>query len=263
MYKNCKVVMLPTNEKALFSMSLMNILLLGGSHPENNQYKNQHLYITSDDEIKKDNWCIKSYGMPGTKEVVKYIPVYGNQCKKIIATTNKSLKLYKSETLARNSGFSLKTDDILLPQLSQQFIKKYVEEYNKGNVIEEVLVEYEKSKCKCISCERTIASTCNYPQRCNIKITSKLKTNPKDNTIIIKKVKNTMKFDHIFTEFKEERLTLEEALQELSEIGYSPNILNNGSGKWVVYKRQDLLMRNKKWHSDIRQALIHYLYEDA
>ena len=59
-----------------------------------------------------------------------------------------------------------------LPQPSQQFIEKYIEEYNKGNVITEVLVEYVY-----LLDDRTVLPYWN------------LKVNTKDNTITIKKLK--------------------------------------------------------------------------
>ena len=65
-----------------------------------------------------------------------------------------------------------------LPQPSQSFIEKYVEEYNKGNVITDVLVEYENSKT---FMEYEIGDYLKFPD---------LKVNPKDNTITIKKIKD-------------------------------------------------------------------------
>jgi hypothetical protein len=66
---------------------------------------------------------------------------------KIIATTDTSIVLYAAETLASASGFSLKTDEILLPSIPQQFIKYFIDEYNKGRIIKQVEVEleYERS----------------------------------------------------------------------------------------------------------------------
>ena len=107
-------------------------------------FEAQHLYIISDDEIKDGDYFLadnrlnttSNKGLPNwvlckcTK--VKNSWVYCNEipdeghngdwCKKIIATTDESLNL---------------------PQPSQQFIQKYIEEYNKGNIITDVLVEYD------------------------------------------------------------------------------------------------------------------------
>jgi hypothetical protein len=104
--------------------------------------QNQHLYITSDDKIKEDDWCYDSKHnivfkcdtiAPYTvcKDDSKHISLLDDNlkrsfeienCKKIIATTDTSLGL---------------------PSPSESFIKAYIEAYNNGNVIDDVLVEYE------------------------------------------------------------------------------------------------------------------------
>lgn len=66
-----------------------------------------------------------------------------------------------------------------LPQPSKQFIEKYIEEYNKGNVITDVLVEYEL-----ISNEEYFGNTVN-PDDDVPYFDEKLKINPKDNSLNI------------------------------------------------------------------------------
>jgi len=89
-------------------------------------------------------------------------------CKKVIATTDTSLTLYIN---GYNMGKSL-------PQPSQQFIEKYIEEYNKGQQITECLVEYEDI----------------YPEHFTYNpsenIITRLKVD-KNNTITIKKLKDS------------------------------------------------------------------------
>lgn len=63
--------------------------------------------------------------------------------REILATTDKSLKIYESENLAEASGFSLKTNDIYLPQLPESFIQAYIKAYNEGKQIETVDLEME------------------------------------------------------------------------------------------------------------------------
>jgi hypothetical protein len=64
-----------------------------------------------------------------------------------------------------------------LPQPSQQFIEKYIECYNKDEIITDVLVEYNSSN-----------DSLDYG---GVYIPSSLKINPKDNTITIKKLKES------------------------------------------------------------------------
>jgi hypothetical protein len=57
--------------------------------------------------------------------------------KKIIATTDTSLKIFAGKGDTCDLYYNL-------PQPSQQFIEKYIEFYNKGKVITDVLVEYQQ-----------------------------------------------------------------------------------------------------------------------
>ena len=75
-----------------------------------------------------------------------------------------------------------------LPQPSESFIQKFVEEYNKGNRIQEILVEYEEADKN-----NTLGLDVYNSTKDSI-----LKINPKDNTISIRKVKDSWnKKEHI------------------------------------------------------------------
>lgn len=142
MFEKCKVVMLPTNQKTSIFLSKRDNRLhywFKGNTP-NNVDNYQHLYILSHSKIKKGDWCImlddlgnvfssKPQQFLGEKENHSL----NNNLRKIIATTD-TLSDYKAGIEA----------GLFLPQSSESFIKEYVEEYNKGNVITKVVVEYEK-----------------------------------------------------------------------------------------------------------------------
>ena len=165
MYKKVNVVMLPTNEKVSSSILLgvvpnLAILtkdVLDDTYDWMKFGKPQHLYIISDEKIKKGDWFIANQGIFQCLEVVdgdypyKVSNQYNNNeiqyqskhwlGKKIIATTNKNLIIkyderFEDVTINKNS---LNQE---LPQPSQEFIQQYIEEYNKGNVITKVEVEY-------------------------------------------------------------------------------------------------------------------------
>ena len=86
------------------------------------------------------------------------------------------LNIVLSEKIIATTDISL-VKEYNLPEPSQSFIQKYIEEYNKGNTITDVLVEYEFDN----------EGHTDNPGWHN----QKLKVNSKDNTITIKKVKDS------------------------------------------------------------------------
>jgi len=175
-FKRVKVVMLPTNEKAQLWLSKGNALTLWGK--ENNNDKlgaNQHLYFLSDEEIKEGDWYISAMkSIISQHNGTEKLP---DGWKKIIATTDKSLKV-PIDKAYMNFG---ETES--LPHTSDSFIEKYVEEYNKENIITEVMVEYDyRVKSGTIDEHKKGLAGYEYFE---------LKVNPKDNTITIRKTKDS------------------------------------------------------------------------
>jgi hypothetical protein len=168
MYKKCKLVMLTSNEKApIFSIrswkKLYNSNMVKAINPItfNDDESYQHLYIISDEEIKEGDWCIINDSI----RIGKYDGnINKNWYKKIISSTDSNLNL---------------------PQPSQSFIDKYIEEYNKGNIITDVMVEYDT----------TLGDKEDENQ--NLIPINIIKVNSKDNTITIKKVKDSWNKDEV------------------------------------------------------------------
>lgn len=179
MFKKVKVVMLPTNEKAKICLDYKKLTLYQNTLINCTQSW-QHLYFLSDEEIdfKKDY----AYHIDAVRN--RHIiapntwvpnPLF---CSKIIATTDKFLsKTIKSSYVQFGDNVE-ETKIEFLPQPSQSFIEKFVEDYNKGNVITEVMVEYEWNKT-----DKKIREVEIFDDV--------LKINPKDNTITIRKVKDS------------------------------------------------------------------------
>lgn len=196
-FKKCKVVMLPTNEnvenclltsvipgKIFFEKSYMT-----QSYLKYTNKKSYHLYILSDEEIKENDWFYDSDN--GVNNGI-YMHVRGHitkTSKKIIATTDKSLTKTSFKVFSNLQSHQL-------PQPSQSFIEKWVEEFNKGNVIEEVMVEYERDE-----------EIDGYGYDI-------LKVNPKDNTITIRKIKDSWSREEVI-EFAEKyaRMVQEKEIQ--------------------------------------------------
>lgn len=178
-FKKTKVVLLTTNEKASLKLG-QNGLLVNNTLGYDAHFTNQHLYFLSDEEIKEGDWCVDKHKVVFKQETDKIFSEFTGS-KKIIATTDKSLiinSIYGVDSFDTSifSG-SGKSEIVKLPQMfnlpqpSQSFIEKFVEEYNKGNQITEVLVEYEVDD--------------GY-----MEVKSYLKVNSKDNTITIRKAKD-------------------------------------------------------------------------
>ena len=174
-YQEAEIVMLVTKygKITLYDYdNLKTLSLAQGNHKgTENTIIPQHLYIVSNEEIKEGDWFLEddrdnvsqNDGIPNWVlrqcahirnswifyNINEDIGCNPDWSKKIIATTNNYLKL---KVVDRNtckpidSGIMYKYKNIHLPQPSDSFIKKYIEEYNKGNVITNVLVEYEIGK---------------------------------------------------------------------------------------------------------------------
>lgn len=177
-FKRAKVVMLP-GKKSEICLANNKLCEVDKSTYELSHIKTQHLYIISDDEIKEGNSILNTKTGKIEKELSKdeIRLFWEKEWKVIISSTNKSLGL---------------------AQPSQQFIKKFIEEYNKSNIITYVLVEYEEDTCSRCKGEGTeiIAILGERPcLKCKgdgiLSKNIKLKINPKDNTITIKKVKDS------------------------------------------------------------------------
>ena len=210
-FKSAQVIMLPT-EKSNIVLIVPHIEYVIGTK-ENKPYlqggKNwtynksitddseqpQHLYIISDDEIKENDWFIQTHPNIQTlvqcdKQNVQAIKNFQSntlKAKKIIATTASVVK--KLDDIYYGIG-----DTFNLPQPSQQFIEKYIESYNKGEIITDVLVEYEEDE----TCQYCCGSGTTHGKECHC---VKLKINPKDNTITIKKLKDVFTFENMKSAF--------------------------------------------------------------
>jgi len=177
-FKTHKVIMLSTeNESRIYLYKNKDLIYKNQFKKQtigNYTYVNQHLYILSDDEIKEGDYVVlgdgKTLKRMYTKDVLDWANSYSSATKKIIASTDTSLGL---------------------PSPSEDFILKYVEMYNKNTPITEVMVEY--TICY-IGINKWGERGANYHKDNMREIEEEkevLKVNLKDNTITIKKGKDT------------------------------------------------------------------------
>ncbi len=141
--KKLQLVMLFTsrNSGCLTQNRHTNKLSCGGS---SSSADNRHIYGLSDEPIQIGDWCIggkkkrriylcdRFYGVPVDKNGDGY-------AKKIIFTTDNSLTYIAPEHTVN----FLKSGKYNIAKPSQKWLEYFVDEYNKGNIITEVEVEYE------------------------------------------------------------------------------------------------------------------------
>lgn len=171
MFKNSTVVMLPTNKKVgkLSKGNKSGILEIHDFIFEKsgiyNNHDFYHLYILSDDKIEAGDWYIRLFDntimCANSQSDHKHY-----DCRKIIATTNKTLLLPQNFP-----SFTY------LPQPSDSFTQRYIESYNNGKSIIDVLVEYEE-----YNHDEEWSEIGGAYETCQ----KRLKVNSKDNTITIK-----------------------------------------------------------------------------
>lgn len=201
-----QVVMLPTNKKsdlrivrgydgnALCYDPLMTPTRIYNN--KNHTLSYHHLYIISDEEMKEGDYVYVACSEVNVYEIRQITEYYNGQflfddksqidmdyCKKIIATTDNLRLICKDEFGGVDNQF--------FPQPPQQFIEDYIKEYNKGNVITDVEVEYEKIINPIWESYFEFTDSCmknGYNEQWYLK--EKLKVNP-DNTINIKPTKDS------------------------------------------------------------------------
>lgn len=146
-YKNLQIHLLPTNNSSEFGIiheaNQLHFITNDNTFLDN-LVSYRELYITDDSEIKENDWVIKLNS--NTLFQCSNSPFLNTKwlnsedvkdCKKVIATTDKALKLISLSHLGE--GWK----DISLSQIPTQYIQHYISEYNKGNQLKTVDVLFE------------------------------------------------------------------------------------------------------------------------
>ena len=132
-FKERKIFMLPTEDKTAPIVIDDNSRKLFEVLPEEAAWGYQHLYVVSDEKIVVGDFGINkndnTLHQINSTSTYKYDDWY-----KIIATTNRNLKSNYDHFF--DSGISL-------PNIPNSFIKIFVREYNKKNLIKNINVEYQ------------------------------------------------------------------------------------------------------------------------
>lgn len=186
MYRNCQIIMLSTNEKAV-GLGARNWYFPNTKKLVINSLES-NLYILSDDKIKEGDYYFDSNYRLIMKASKISTNTINNTYKKVIVTTDSSLSLDSTGFVT----FNLNTNKTsLLPQIPQQFIEHYINEYNKDNQIENVMVDYEEERYSTFSGQNNSESSKDV-------WTNKLKINS-DNTINIKPLKESWNREEVIS----------------------------------------------------------------
>ena len=129
------------------------------SMEDNSIHESQHLYITTDEEIKEGDWFIHTFQNrifqcleeDSEKLITKDYPLncypVSEYTKKIIATTDLKLVIDKGSVVGTTHGGMIEQEADIIEPLPQP-PKAFIEDYCKQGGIDEVEVEYEWSEIK-------------------------------------------------------------------------------------------------------------------
>jgi len=180
--KKHKVVMLPTKEKAENCLAGYSDKSLLFKFQPNYHYTQEylksiessayHLYILSEEKPQDGDWYV--HNQKGTGPRISNSSAIPMDAKKIIATTDDSL-IIRTETWDGEHFNPEVSYNLSKP--SQSFIEAFIEAHNKKQPITDVNVEYE-----------TYAA---HRGKYDDELGERIKVNPKDNTITIKKIKDS------------------------------------------------------------------------
>jgi|694.fasta_scaffold17891_15 hypothetical protein len=146
MLKQTKVILLPTEKEGVIAKG--SRLFYIGDRPiwkekvPDGSWTHQHLYFLSDEPIKDGEilpyimcWTDGSFELFNSNNRISESRRLSGLAKKVIATTD-ILNIHPMQMNSPHYDH--------LPQPSKSFIEKYITEYNKSNIIKEVMVEYEE-----------------------------------------------------------------------------------------------------------------------
>ena len=190
MWKPGKVVMLPTNQKATIVLNpttnkiQYNDTFRDAKYYTNAGFKVFDIYIVSDEKPVKGDWVYDTRDRIVTNNILAFTLF----SKKIIATTDTNIGNEHCPgrfipELPNEQVCKTFCPQCLSPRISQSFVDKYISEYNKGNVITDVMVEYEEAGTN----EDQLGIPIDYDK---VKEITKLHINS-DNTINIQQSKDS------------------------------------------------------------------------
>lgn len=194
-----------------------------------------HLYFLLNEKVEKNEWCFSPMCPPESRIRQKGSVNASIYDRKIIATTDTYLGWTNLGTCEEGrligncylgNGLLFKP---LLPKPSNDFVKKYLEEYNKGNIIKWVDVEFddkEKFGIRGYKGNRLVFdNTTKNPNFGKIKINSK-------NEISITKIKDNWTKEEIINTLIKYREDYE-TFKKSCHFGPNEKEINQWSNSWI------------------------------
>lgn len=123
MKKDCDILLLPSEKESFLGFN-ENKLYFSEFGASSNNWLNQNLHILSTDEISDGDWFIRLFD--------------NTICK---ANSQSDHKQYNSKKIIASSDSRLNIDGV--SKITPEYIEYYINEYNKGNIIKSVLIEYQ------------------------------------------------------------------------------------------------------------------------
>ncbi len=140
MKKKHKIILLEIENYPAILKSTCNVQAFGHKHEKmygwydcgiRTPHDLNHLYILSDDKINENDWIYNEFSVNKIRKTNKF---NNSSDKKIIATTDSQLII--NSCIDPNKPY--------LASISKEFIEKYVNEHNNGNIITEIELEYKE-----------------------------------------------------------------------------------------------------------------------
>jgi hypothetical protein len=174
MWKECKCVLIPADNSAILEPISPRRMEMRMNNIKSDRHRACHLHIISDEHINNNDWCYSEVDKCVYQENNSERANACNYIWKVLAATD-TLLIVPVPYITGRVGI-----DNVLPQIPESFLLLYIQEYNKGNIITNVTVEYED-----VCCDIRVNGGLHSPDCCHNSIIQ-LKVNPKDNTINIK-----------------------------------------------------------------------------
>jgi len=147
--KKCQIHLIETNsEKPTLVLNSRVLQFANGYNPKDcsrgiDPLLGYHLYITNDEEIKEGDWVLSKHHIEG-KILSNKLIIYKANKNFILNYYVRDTKIHQKIIASTDKLVIEENCNNFILQPSFQFVKKYISEYNKKNIITEALISYDE-----------------------------------------------------------------------------------------------------------------------